>query len=102
MTVPQTNYARSGEASIAYQVVGEGPIDLLFPPGWISQVEQLWELPALRRFLERLASFSRLILFDRRGVGLSDRVSRHPSRMTRPWANGWHACSAWQRARARP
>jgi class 3 adenylate cyclase len=72
---PVTKYARSGDASIAYQVIGEGPIDLMFLPGWISQIEHLWELPALRRFLERIASFSRLILFDRRGVGLSDRVS---------------------------
>ncbi len=69
---PTTRYARSGEASVAYQVVGEGAIDLLFMPGWISQVEQLWESPALRRFLERLATFTRLILFDRRGSGLSD------------------------------
>jgi class 3 adenylate cyclase len=71
---PVTRYARSGEASIAYQVVGEGPLDMLFLPGWISQIEQLWEAPANRRFLERLAAFSRLILFDSRGTGLSDRV----------------------------
>ena len=73
--MPTTRYARSGGASIAYQVVGEGPLDLLFLPGWISQVEQLWELPALRRFLERLAdAVGRLILFDRRGTGLSQRL----------------------------
>jgi class 3 adenylate cyclase len=70
---PATRYARSGDASIAYQVTGEGELDLLFLPGWISQVEQLWEAPAMRRFLERLAVFNRLILFDRRGTGLSDR-----------------------------
>jgi class 3 adenylate cyclase/pimeloyl-ACP methyl ester carboxylesterase len=70
--VPTTRYVRSGEATIAYQVAGEGPLDLLFLPGWISQIEQLWEASALRRFLERLAVFSRLILFDRRGSGLSD------------------------------
>ena len=69
---PVTRYTRSGDASIAYQVVGDGRLDLLFMPGWISQVEQLWELPALRRFLERLSVFGRLILFDRRGSGLSD------------------------------
>jgi len=68
---PTTRYARSDNASVAYQVVGEGALDLLFLPGWISQVEQLWEAPAVRRFLERLAAFSRLILFDRRGSGLS-------------------------------
>jgi class 3 adenylate cyclase/pimeloyl-ACP methyl ester carboxylesterase len=71
---PTTRYARSGEASIAYQIVGEGPIDLLFLPGWISHVEQGWESQALRRFLERLAAFTRLILFDHRGTGLSDRA----------------------------
>jgi hypothetical protein len=51
--VPTTRYARSGDATIAYQVAGEGALDLLFLPGWISQVEQLWEASALRRFLER-------------------------------------------------
>jgi class 3 adenylate cyclase/pimeloyl-ACP methyl ester carboxylesterase len=72
--VPTTRYARSGDATIAYQVAGEGALDLLFLPGWISQIEQLWEAPAMRRFLERLAVFNRLILFDRRGSGLSDSV----------------------------
>ncbi len=72
--VPTTRYARSGDATIAYQVAGDGVLDLLFMPGWISQIEQLWESPALRRLLERLAVFSRLILFDRRGTGLSDSV----------------------------
>jgi pimeloyl-ACP methyl ester carboxylesterase len=71
---PVTRYASSGEASIAYQVAGDGPLDLLFMTGWISQVEQLWESPGLRRFMERLAVFCRLILFDRRGTGLSDSV----------------------------
>ncbi len=70
--LPTTRYARSGEATIAYQVAGEGMLDLLFLPGWISQIEQLWDSSALRRFLERLAVFNRLILFDRRGSGLSD------------------------------
>jgi class 3 adenylate cyclase len=72
--VPTTRYARSGDATIAYQVAGDGPLDLLFLPGWISQVEQLWDAPSVRRFLERLAVFSRLILFDRRGSGLSDSI----------------------------
>src|SRR5580704_39783 len=71
---PVTQYADSGGASLAYQVIGEGPIDLLFLPGWISQVEQIWELPSLRRFFERLAAIGRVIQFDRRGTGLSDRV----------------------------
>ncbi|MGA2320921.1 MAG: adenylate/guanylate cyclase domain-containing protein [Solirubrobacteraceae bacterium] len=76
---PVTRYARSGEASIAYQVVGEGRLDLVLLPGWISHVEQAWESAALSRFLERLATFTRLILFDRRGTGMSDRVpGAHP------------------------
>lgn len=72
---PPTQYARSGEVSIAYQVLGDGPFDLVFVPGWISHLEHSWEEPALARFLRRLASFSRLILFDKRGTGLSDRVT---------------------------
>jgi pimeloyl-ACP methyl ester carboxylesterase len=72
---PETRYAKSGELSIAYQVVGEGPIDLVYVPGWISNVELMWEEPAHAHVLERLASFSRLILFDKRGTGLSDPVA---------------------------
>src|SRR5438045_1208568 len=72
---PETRYARSGELNVAYQVVGEGPLDLVYVPGWVSNVELMWEEPALEHFLSRLASFSRLILFDKRGTGLSDRVS---------------------------
>jgi class 3 adenylate cyclase len=71
---PATRYARSGAVSIAYQTLGEGP-DLLCVPGWISHVEHVWEEPSLRRFFERLARFSRLIIFDRRGSGLSDRLT---------------------------
>ena len=74
MDSPTTHYTRSGDASIAYQVVGDTGLDLLFLTGWITQIEQLWEAPANRRFLERLAEFSRLILFDSRGTGLSERV----------------------------
>jgi len=72
---PKTEYARSGDLHIAYQVVGEGPLDLVYVPGWVSHVELAWEEPTLARFLYRLASFSRLIVFDKRGTGLSDRVS---------------------------
>jgi len=61
--------------NIAYQIVGSGPIDLVFVPGWVSQVEAVWEEPTHEAFLRRLAGFSRLILFDKRGTGLSDRVS---------------------------
>ncbi|MEO8676212.1 MAG: adenylate/guanylate cyclase domain-containing protein [Casimicrobiaceae bacterium] len=71
---PRTRYARSGKVNIAYQVIGEGPLDLVFVPGWVSHVELAWEEPERARFLRRLASFSRLITFDKRGTGLSDRV----------------------------
>jgi len=70
-----TRYARSNGVNIAYQVVGDGPRDLVYVPGWISNVEVMWEEPAMARFLERLSQFSRLILFDKRGTGLSDPVA---------------------------
>ena len=78
MRRPRTRYARSGDVSVAYQVFGQGPPDLVFIPSWASQVEQLWEHPALARLLERFASFCRVILFDRRGSGMSDRVEPGP------------------------
>ncbi|HEY7546498.1 MAG TPA: alpha/beta fold hydrolase, partial [Blastocatellia bacterium] len=71
---PETHYARSGDVNIAYQVTGNGPIDVVFVMGWVSHLEYFWEEPSFARFLSRLASFSRLILFDKRGTGLSDRV----------------------------
>jgi class 3 adenylate cyclase/alpha-beta hydrolase superfamily lysophospholipase len=71
----ETRYAKSGDVHVAYQVVGEGPLDLILVHGWISHLEHQWEDPALARFLDRLAAFSRLIVFDKRGTGLSDRVA---------------------------
>src|SRR4029453_10183924 len=76
---PRTHYARSGDVNIAYQVVGDGPRDLVFVPGWVSNIEGFWGGPVVVRFFERLASFSRLILFDKRGTGLSDRMTDMPS-----------------------
>jgi pimeloyl-ACP methyl ester carboxylesterase len=73
MTPPETRYARSGEVRIAYQVVGDGPLDLVFIPGFVSNVDLFWEMPDWANFLSRLAAFSRLIVFDKRGTGLSDR-----------------------------
>jgi class 3 adenylate cyclase len=73
-TPPQTRYAKSGDVNIAYQVLGDGPIDLVFVMGWVSNIDEFWTEPSWARFLERLASFSRLIVFDKRGTGLSDRV----------------------------
>lgn len=77
--LPETKYARSGEVSIAYQVIGDGPFDLVHAPGWVSHLDYAWEEPAIARFYRGLASFSRLILFDKRGTGLSDRVSYFPT-----------------------
>lgn len=71
---PETRYARNGGVNIAYQVLGDGPIDLVFVMGWVSHLEYFWAEPSFARFLRRLSSFSRLILFDKRGTGLSDRV----------------------------
>jgi pimeloyl-ACP methyl ester carboxylesterase len=72
--IPAVEYARSGDVDIAYQVVGDGPRALVFVMGWVSNIEYFWREPTFARFLRRLASFSRLILFDKRGTGLSDRV----------------------------
>ena len=73
-TLPETKYAKSGDYHIAYQAIGTGPLDLVFIHGWISHIEHMWEEPRVARFLDRLASFSRLILLDKRGTGLSDPV----------------------------
>jgi class 3 adenylate cyclase len=72
--VPETRYARSGDVNLAYQVIGDGPIDLVYVMGWVSNLEAFWQEPSVASFFYRLASFSRLILFDKRGTGLSDRV----------------------------
>jgi class 3 adenylate cyclase len=76
-------YARSGEVSIAYQVVGDGPIDLVLVQGWVSHLDYMWTHPLIERAYDRLSSFSRLILFDKRGSGLSDRVADQPDMDTR-------------------
>jgi pimeloyl-ACP methyl ester carboxylesterase len=73
--VPETRYARSDDVSIAFQVFGEGSVDLVYVPGWVSNVELIWDDPYLSRFFRRLASFARVITFDKRGTGLSDPVS---------------------------
>src|SRR5262245_50009514 len=75
----KTQYVKSGAIHIAYQVTGSGPLDLVVVPGFVSHLEYVWEHPWPTRFLERLASFSRLILFDKRGTGLSDRVGGIPT-----------------------
>jgi alpha/beta hydrolase fold len=75
MTPPEIRYARSSDLRIAYQVVGTGPLDLVFVPGFVSNIDLLWEMPEWASFYSRLAAFSRLILFDKRGTGLSDRIA---------------------------
>src|SRR5262245_4664238 len=73
-STPRVHYAHSGSVNIAYQVIGSGPIDLVFVMGWVSHLEYFWNEPHFARFLERLSSMARLILFDKRGTGLSDPV----------------------------
>jgi class 3 adenylate cyclase len=77
MKPPRAQYAWNGDVAIAYGVLGDGPIDLAYVQGYVSDVEMMWECPQAAAFLERLASWSRLITIDRRGVGMSDRFSRH-------------------------
>jgi pimeloyl-ACP methyl ester carboxylesterase/class 3 adenylate cyclase len=73
--IPKTRYVKSGDVHIAYQVVGDGPFDMVFVPGFVSNVDAVWTSPSRARFLNGLASFCRLILFDKRGTGMSDRTS---------------------------
>jgi pimeloyl-ACP methyl ester carboxylesterase len=75
---PQVHYAKSGDVHIAYQVIGSGAVDLVFIPGLFSNLDHNWEEPGFASFLRRLAGFSRLIVVDPRGTGLSDRAQRHP------------------------
>src|SRR5215217_8965750 len=74
--LPATRYVKSGDVHIAYQVIGDGPLDIVFVPGFVSNVEATWESPGRASFFHRLASFARVILFDKRGTGLSDRSSQ--------------------------
>jgi pimeloyl-ACP methyl ester carboxylesterase len=79
----ETRYALSGDVHIAYQVTGDGPFDLVFVPGFVTHMELQWKLPGFGDFLDSLASFARLIRFDKRGTGMSDPVSGAPSLETR-------------------
>lgn len=76
---PETRYAKSGELSIGYQVVGDGPLDMVFVPGLLSNIDLLWEFPAGVRFFRRLSAFSRVIVYDKRGQGISDPPSDVPT-----------------------
>ena len=77
--IPPVRYARSGTVNIAYQTIGNGPLDIVFVMGWVSHLEEFWTEPSFARFLTRLGEFSRLIVFDKRGTGLSDRVAQLPT-----------------------
>ena len=75
---PVTQYARSGDVHIAYQAFGAGPINLVMVPGFVSNIENYWDEPDLARFLRRLGSYARVVTFDKRGTGMSDRVAELP------------------------
>ena len=79
IAVPHTRYARSGSLNVAYQVFGDGALDLVFVPGYISHVEQIWKYPACSAFLERFGTFARILMFDKRGTGMSDRATGIPT-----------------------
>ena len=74
---PKTLYTKSGDFNIAYQVIGNGPVDIIYIPGWVSNIDMMWAEPRLAAFLTRLTLFSRLIIFDKRGTGLSDRTDEY-------------------------
>ena len=75
MEVPDVHYVRNGDVALAYQVFGDGPVELVYAPQWINNLEVAWGNPLFARFLNRLASFARVVFVDRRGMGLSDRLS---------------------------
>ena len=83
MDVPETRYARSGDVAIAYQVLGDGPVDLVFAPGFVSNIDAGWSVPGRGEFLQGLARFARVIQFDKRGTGVSDPVRDSPTLETR-------------------
>ena len=78
MVQPDTHYAKCGELQIAYQLFGEGALNLVIVPPFVSNVENFWDEPDFARWLRRLGSFARVLMFDKRGTGLSDRVSELP------------------------
>src|SRR6476620_10338853 len=79
LDLPQTHYAKAEGGNVAFQVVGDGPIDLIMVPGWFSHLDMQWDNPKWRAFIEELASFARVIRYDKRGTGLSDPVDGVPT-----------------------
>ena len=92
----EIRFARSGDVDVAYRVVGDGPVDLVYVQGSYTHLEINWELPQFRRYCERLAEFTRLILFDKRGMGMSDRVQA-PRRSRSAWTT---SARSWTRSAA--
>ena len=92
MDQPETRYAKTADGvHIAYQALGDGPVDMVFVMGWVTNVEAMWEDPGFARVLKRLASFSRLILFDKRGVGAPPTACRRTGCPTSRL--GWTTCA---------
>ena len=89
--MPETRYARAGDAHIAYQVLGDGPIDIVLADQWFSHMEAQWDFPPLAAFRRRLASFSRVIMFDKRGIGMSDPVPIHQLPNLETWMDDLRA-----------
>ena len=79
MERPRAYFARAGSVAVAYQVLGDGPVDLVYASGWLTNIDMVWESPRYSWFLRELAKFSRLIMFDKRGSGLSDRDVGSPT-----------------------
>src|SRR6185312_2752977 len=79
LTMPDTRYAKGPSGSIAYQVIGDGPMDLVIVPGWCSHIDKHWDDPAWRAYIEEFVSFARVIIYDKRGTGLSDPVDGVPT-----------------------
>ena len=99
MAMPVTRYAKSGEVHIAYQIFGSEPIDLVLIPGFVSHIENYWEQPDFARWFLGLASFARVVMFDKRGTGLSDRVGELPTLDQRMDDARGHGCGG-HRARS--
>ncbi len=79
MAKPETRFTRSGTVDLAYQVIGDGPLDIVVVVGWVSHLEVLWELPEVAHFLDRFSAMGRVVIFDKRGTGLSDRPAEVPT-----------------------
>jgi pimeloyl-ACP methyl ester carboxylesterase len=96
----ETRYARSGDVHIAYQVTGDGPFDLVFVPGFVTHIELAWKLATFGASLDEMASYARLIRFDKRGTGMSD-LSAELQRSKRAWTTSERSWTPWARGAPR-